>query len=269
MAVMKNDTLIITRNTQRVRQRDADGNPLRTQILTTWVECTLQDGELTGSALAPGGRGGGMNVTRFTGKKIPELPDPPDLDKLSYGPAITLFNGKDLTGWTLTNPDRTNGWKVVDGALVNDPVRVEGGPRVAYGNLMTLEKFEDFNLKIEVNIPEGSNSGIYLRGIYEVQVQDTYGRELDSHHMGALYSRITPSVNAEKPAGEWQTLDITLCDRHVTVILNGTNIIDNQPIYGCTGGALTADEFVPGPLYLQGDHGKVSFRNITLRNIIK
>ena len=87
--------------------------------------------------------------------------------------------------------------------------------------------------------------------------------------MGAIYSRITPIFSAEKPAGEWQTLAITLCDRHVTVILNGTKIIDNQPLYGVTGGALTANEFIPGPIYLQGDHGKVSYRNIVLTPIIK
>ena len=180
-----------------------------------------------------------------------------------------MFNGKDLAGWKLTNPDHTSGWNVIDGALVNDPVQPEGGPHVSFGNIRTLDEFEDFNLKIEVNVPKGSNSGVYLRGIYEVQVMDTYGRPLDSHHMGGLYARISPTVNAEKPAGEWQTFDITLCDRHVTVILNGTKIIDNQPIYGCTGGALTADEFIPGPIYLQGDHGKVSYRNIRLTPIKK
>jgi len=87
--------------------------------------------------------------------------------------------------------------------------------------------------------------------------------------MGALYSRITPSKNAEKPAGEWQNLDITLCDRHLTVILNDQTIIDNEPVLGVTGGALTADQFSPGPIYLQGDHGKVSYRNIQLKPILK
>jgi len=87
--------------------------------------------------------------------------------------------------------------------------------------------------------------------------------------MGALYGRITPAVTAEKPAGEWQTVDITLCDRHVTVILNGQKIIDNQPVLGCTGGAITSDEFVPGPIYLQGDHTDVSYRNMVLTPIVK
>jgi hypothetical protein len=269
MVTMNDDAMIITRNSNRIRERDSEGNPLKTQTYTTWIECVLVNDVLVGTSLAPGQRGGGITTTMFTGSKIPDVPDAPDLSKLKFGKEITLFNGKDQEGWTLTNPEQTNGWKVVDGVLINDPVRPEDGTRVSFGNLRTLDEFEDFNLKIEVNIPEGSNSGVYLRGIYEVQVQDTYGWPLDAHHMGGLYSRITPTVNAEKPAGEWQTLDITLCDRHVTVILNGTKIIDNQPIYGCTGGALTADEFIPGPIYLQGDHGKVSYRNIRLTPIKK
>jgi hypothetical protein len=102
-----------------------------------------------------------------------------------------------------------------------------------------------------------------------VQVFDSYGREVDSHNMGAVYSRITPAVAAEKPGGQWQGLDITLCDRHVTVKLNGKTIIDNQPVYGPTGGAIIADVFKPGPIYLQGDHGKVSYRNMVLTPIVK
>jgi hypothetical protein len=118
-------------------------------------------------------------------------------------------------------------------------------------------------------VPEGSNSGIYLRGLYEIQVMDSYGKPLDSHNMGGLYSRITPSESAEKPAGEWQEFDITLCDHHLTVVLNDKKIIDNQPVMGVTGGALSADEASPGPIYLQGDHGKVSYRNIVLTPILK
>jgi hypothetical protein len=104
--------------------------------------------------------------------------------------------------------------------------------------------------------------------MYEIQVVDSYRKDLDPHNMGAVYSRITPSTAAEKPAGEWQTLDITLCQRHATVILNGVKIIDNQPIYGPTGGAVQSDVFSAGPIYLQGDHGTVSFRNIVLTPVI-
>ena len=201
----------------------------------------------------------------FTGLRIADIPAKPDLAKVKFGDPIQLMNGKDLTGWRLLK-EADNGWSVVDGVLQNRVVKAKDKH---FGNLRTDAEFEDFNLKTEVRTQEGSNSGIYLRGIYEVQIMESFGKPLDSHHMGALYSRITPSVNAEKPIGEWQTLDITLVDRHLTVILNGTTIIDNQPVLGCTGGAMTSDEFKPGPLYLQGDHTNVDYRNMVLRPVVK
>lgn len=202
----------------------------------------------------------------FTGKRIPAIPARPDLSKVKYGGPIQLLNGKDLTGWRLLKEGVDNGWSVVDGILQNRVVKAKDKH---FGNLRTDAEFEDFNLKTEVRTQEGSNSGIYLRGIYEVQVMESFGKPLDSHHMGALYSRITPSVNAEKPIGEWQTLDITLVDRHLTVVLNDKTIIDNQPVLGCTGGAMTSDEFKPGPIYLQGDHTNVDYRNMVLRPVVK
>jgi hypothetical protein len=200
----------------------------------------------------------------FTGKRIPPVPPAPDLSKVKYGEAITLFDGKDLNGWRLVESKADNGWSAVDGQLIN---RVEKGKHL--GNLRTDREFEDFNLTLETRTQAGSNSGIYLRGIYEIQVAETYGRPLDPHNMGALYSRITPTVAAEKPIGEWQTFDITLVDRHVTVILNGQKIIDNQPVLGCTGGAMTSDESKPGPLMLQGDHTNIDYRNIVIRPVVK
>ncbi len=211
----------------------------------------------------------GKSKSEFAGKRIPPLPPKPDLSKVKFGDPIQLFNGKDLTGWTLLNPKAANGWSVKDGVLTNNPAQEEGKPHKAYGNLRTEREFEDFNLTLETNVPKGSNSGIYLRGIYEIQVFDSYGKPLDPHNMGAIYSRITPSEAAEKPAGEWQTLDITLVDRHATVILNGKKIIDNQPLLGCTGGALWSDQFRPGPLYLQGDHTGANYRNIVLKPVVK
>lgn len=202
----------------------------------------------------------------FTGKRIAPLPPKPDLSKVKFGEPVQLLNGKDLTGWRLLKEGVDNGWSVVDGVLQNRVVKAKDKH---FGNLRTDAEFEDFNLKTEVRTQEGSNSGIYLRGIYEVQVMESFGQPLDSHHMGALYSRITPSVAAEKPIGEWQTLDITLVDRHLTVILNGKTIIDNQPVLGCTGGAISSDEFKPGPIYLQGDHTNVDYRNMVLRPVVK
>jgi hypothetical protein len=102
-----------------------------------------------------------------------------------------------------------------------------------------------------------------------VQVADTYGRPLNPHNMGAVYSRIKPTSSAEKPPGQWQTMNITFVDRHMTVVLNGTKIIDNQPVAGCTGGALWSDVTRPGPIYLQGDHTGIEYRNIVLRPVVK
>lgn len=202
----------------------------------------------------------------FAGQRIAPIPPAPDLAKLKFGDPIPLLHSSSLVGWRLINPKDANGWSIQDGVLQNRVTKEKGKH---YGNLRTDAEFEDFNLTMEVRTMAGSNSGIYLRGIYEVQVMESFGKPRDSHHMGALYSRITPSVAAEKPPGEWQTLDITLAYRHLTVILNGKTIIDNQPVQGCTGGALTSDETKPGPLYLQGDHTDADYRNIILRPIMK
>jgi len=170
------------------------------------------------------GNGIGMESVTFTGKRIPEYGLTPDLTKVKYGKPVQLFNGIDLSGWKLLEDGAASAWKVVDGVMVNDPVQKGGEEHIRYGNLRTVGNFEDFNLKLEVNVPEGSNSGVYLRGIYEVQVMDSYGKPLDANSMGALFSRIAPAVSAEKPAGEWQELDITLYKRHLTVVLNGKKI---------------------------------------------
>lgn len=265
----KDQVLIVQRTNNVVRKRDENNNPLKTHMVTSWLEITKNGDKLDGILLSPRRNSLSVDTTTFSGVKLPPVPPAPDLANLKFGKPISLFNGKDLSGWKLINEKQANGFKVVDGLLVNDPVQPEGGQRVSYGNLRTEQEFEDFNLKVEVNIPAGSNSGVYLRGMYEIQVMDSYKRELDPHNMGAVYSRVKPTVSAEKPAGEWQSMDITLCNRHVTVILNGTKIIDNQPVYGPTGGAMKSDVFAKGPIYLQGDHGKVTYRNILLTPVVK
>ena len=262
-ARIKGDILILERDHRRKR---SDG---KVYEYTETIIVELSGDELTLTQIMPRRDGKGDRRSEFTGKRIPPLPPKPDLSKVKYGKPIQLFNGKNLDGWKLTNPRQANGWSVEDGILVNNPKQTEGEPHISYGNLRTEGKFEDFNLKLEVNVGRRNNSGVYLRGIYEVQVSDAYGKSLDSHNMGGIYSRITPMVSAEKPAGQWQSLDMTLLDRHVTVKLNGKMIIDNQPLLGCTGGALWSDQFKPGPIYLQGDHTGISYRNIVLTPIIE
>ena len=255
-------TLVVTR-TNNVRRSES-----RTHVATQTFTFERTGNRLTGTLSVPTGDGMNMTTRKFSGWRLDDPGPAPDLSKVKYGTPVKLFNGKDLTGWRLINPNQTNGFKVINGELVNDPVSPEG-QRVSFGNLRTDAEFEDFKLSLEVNVPEGSNSGVYLRGIYEIQVVDSYGKELDPHNMGALYSRITPSEAAEKKPGEWQTMEMTLCDRHLTVVLNGKKIIDNQPVYGPTGGAMHADVLKPGPVYLQGDHGKVLYRNMVLTPILK
>jgi len=259
--LLNDNTLVATRTNQIKRSSD------RNHTVTYTLEVKKVGDVLMGTMSGPNRNGIGVSVKNFTGKRMPPMPDRPDLSKLKYDKPINLFNGKDLSGWKLIDPKKANGFKVVDGTLMNDPVQPENGEHISYGNIRTQQDFSDFNLKLEVMVPEGNNSGVYLRGLYEIQVVDSYGKELDSHNMGALYSRITPSEAAEKPAGEWQSFDITLVDRHVTVIFNGKKIIDNQPVWGPTGGAMSSDVLGPGPVYLQGDHGNVVYRNIVLTPI--
>lgn len=266
---METDGRLILNQVYNVPRKNEAGEVVKTHRITNLYNMQLTgDDVITGVAIFPSRDGKGMETVKITGKRIPAYGKAPDLSKVKYGKPIPLISKKGLSGWQLLEEGATNGWSVKKGVLKNNPVQKEGEEHIRYGNLRTTETFNDFNLKLEVNVPEGSNSGVYLKGIYEIQVMDSYGKALDPHNMGALYSRITPSEAAEKPAGEWQTMDITLCKRHVTVVLNGKTIIDNQAVKGITGGAMSADEFVPGPIYLQGDHGAVSYRKIVLTPIM-
>jgi hypothetical protein len=172
-----------------------------------------------------------------------------------WGEPIELFNGKDMTGWKPRGSEDHNGWSAKGGLMVN---------KTPSTDIITERKFEDFKIHMEFRYPRGSNSGLYLRGRYEVQIEDDFGQEADSHGIGGVYGFLTPSVNACKKAGEWQTMDVTLVGRVVTVHLNGERVIDRQTIPGITGGALESDEGSPGPIMIQGDHGPIEIRRVTL-----
>ncbi|NUQ60889.1 MAG: DUF1080 domain-containing protein [Pirellulales bacterium] len=262
------DKLIVTR-IREVKRKDKAGKET-TAAITTTITGKVSGDQMDLSIVTANEKGKAMGeAAEFSGRRIRPVPAAPDLSKVEFGEPIMLFNGKDLSGWQVMNPDLPSGWVVEDGVLVNRAPQEEGGRHKRYSNLRTEREFEDFNLTLETRVPKNGNSGIYLRGIYEVQVADTIDQPLDSHNMGAIYSRIGPTVAAERPAGQWQTFDITLVDRHVTVVLNGKKIIDNQPLQGVTGGALRSDEFRPGPIYLQGDHTSVDYRNMVLRPVVK
>ena len=203
---------------------------------------------------------------------IRELPeeDVPDPRTAVRGDRIDLL-ADGLDGWKATDAKLTMGWSFKDGVLSNyvtdNPEKMKRGGSGGTHLQTKREDFYDFDLSYDVLIGKECNSGVYLRGRYEIQANDSYGRKCDCHNMAALYDLITPCVAAEKPAGEWQHVDLTLYKRHLTVCLNGVKIIDNQPIAGVTPGAIDGNEFVPGPVLLQGDHSNVSFKNMYLTPI--
>ena len=208
------------------------------------VEGRVAGDRLTGTLVQPDGR-----RFAFAGVRAPALrrAAPP-----VWGRPVALFNGRDLTGWRpFGGPSK---WTVVGGLLTN----AGGG-----ANLATTGTFTDFKLHVEFRYPAGSNSGLYLRGRHEVQIEDSPA-EAGPLHVGGVYGFLPPNENAARAPGQWQTYDITLVGRRVTVVLNGRTVICDAEIPGITGGALDADEGAPGPLYLQGDHGPIEFRRIVL-----
>lgn len=175
-----------------------------------------------------------------------------------YGAPINLFNGHDLNNWKLRDEKHRGCWSVDEGTMTN---------HVPCVDIISTQKFTDFKLHVEFKISEGSNSGVYLRGRYEVQIENDEDHSPDTNRMGGVYGFIAPTVNAARHTGEWQSYDITLVGRRVTVLLNDQTVIRDQEIPGITGGALDSDEGLPGPVMLQGDHGKISFRKIILTPI--
>jgi len=172
-----------------------------------------------------------------------------------WGEPIHLFNGKDLTGWKQSKPGPPD-WTVQNGAIVSPGHGAE---------LINDRKFKDFKLHIEFNCGKDSNSGVYLRGRYEVQVETESQAEPPSHHTGGVYGFLDPTPELPRTPDVWQTYDITLIGRRVTIVQNGKTVIDNQEIPGITGGALDSHEAEPGPIYLQGsEKGHVAFRNIVI-----
>jgi hypothetical protein len=210
-------------------------------------EGTLVGDMLTGTTNGPNG------VTwQWTGVRAPALKSQ---SAPKWGKPIPLFNGKDLTGWKMSGTGTTV-WKVEDGNLISPG----NGPE-----LINDSKFEDFKLHVEFKCDANSNSGVYLRGRYEVQIETDSIAEPPSHHMGGVYGFLAASPELPRSPGKWQSYDITLIGRWITVVQNGQTIIDNKEIPGITGGALDSHEELPGPIYLQGsEKGRVVFRSIVI-----
>jgi len=211
-------------------------------------EATLIGKRLSGTTTGPDG-----TPWTWTGERAPTLKRS---GTPKWGKPISLFNGKDLSGWTMSKSKSSSAWKVENGDLITPGE----GPE-----LISDAKFQDFKLHVEFNCGPNSNSGVYLRGRYEVQIETDSANEPASRRIGGVYGFLAPSAELPRKPGEWQTFDITLIGRMVSVAQNGRTIINNQEIPGITGGALDSHEGLPGPIYLQGsEKGHVAFRNMVI-----
>lgn len=208
-------------------------------------EARVQGNQLTGSLTYPDGK-----RFPFTGERAPPLRRQ---GEPQWGAPVQLISGADLSGWRVVGG--ANRWGVANGVLRN---------AASGGNLVSERTFGDFKLHVEFRYPKGSNSGVYLRGRYEVQIADSIPPEPVNDLLGAVYGFLSPSEVVNAKPNEWQTYDITLVGRMLTVVANGKTVICNQEIPGITGGALDSKEGTPGPLMLQGDHGVVEYRNLVL-----
>ena len=231
---------------------DFNNNKLAFHIPAQWqktdkeliVEGVLENGQLKGTMTYPSGA-----TFTWVAVRAPKLwrAKEPVWDK-----PVKLFNGKNLEGW---EPMGNNQWVVEDGVLKS--------PKSG-SNIRSTKTFDDFKLHIEFRYPKGSNSGVYLRGRYEIQIEDTKGLDPMSLYLGGIYGFIDPWLNMAKDAGEWQSYDVTLVGRMVTLVVNGQTVIYKQEIPGITGGAIDSKEGEPGPIMMQGDHGPIEFRNIII-----
>jgi len=200
-------------------------------------------------------------VINWVGVRPPTWPAANANGKHTYGAPVALFDGKTMDSWGVQHKQNPMNWVVADGVM--------SSPEKQGNNLVSKQTFKDFKLEAEYAIAKGSNGGIYLRGRYEMQLLEDAGQPLTLQNHMSIYGRTAPAVNASKPADEWQTVEITVVANRVSVTLNGQKVQDNSVIEGITGGALDANETEPGPIMLQGDHGKVSFRKVVVTPITK
>jgi hypothetical protein len=237
----------------------AEGSRL-TFTTSEWFGKTIP---VTWEINASGGKLGGIQkrgdgVTgKLTGVQAPAL----HREVSAWGQPEPLFNGKDTTGWEalITEPGKPvqSNWRAIGGELVNT---------APGANIRTKRTFQDFKLHVEYNCPNDGNSGVYLRGRYEVQVEYEPADKNDAlHGMGSVYGFLAPSAAVPPKPGQWESYDITFVGRTVTVVRDGVTTIRDQEVPGITGGALDSNEGQPGPIYIQGDHtGGMKYRNITI-----
>src|SRR5262245_39023544 len=236
----------------------------------------LENGKLIGHhtpapCVLPGGSAPPAPATpakeiHWVGTRQPVWPASTANGPHTYGtPVVLVGPGVGLEVWRRQSGDehgKGDGWKIVDGTLINDPPTY---------NPVSKGTFKDFKIETEFKLDANQNSGLYLRGRYELQLAlgpgpaATHGRQ----GMMAIYGWKAADVDAAKPAGEWQTLEAIVVGNHVTATLNGTRIHNDAILPAMTGGALDNDELAPGPIMIQGDHSRVAFRKMIVTPIVK
>jgi hypothetical protein len=236
---------------------DADGDSMRFSIPGQWepgdgelaVHGHLDGERLVGSMTFPDGKSYDWSADRAPSLHREKAP--------VWGAPIRLLHLNDFGGWKAVGggANDTNQWSVKNGILQNQRRGMD---------VMTERTFGDFRLHVEFRYPKGSNSGVYLRGRYEVQIQDDYGLDPADDRFSGVYGLLAPTEITARAPDVWQFYDITFVGRMVTVVANGKTVICNREIAGPTGGALDSKEGTPGPLMLQGSEGPVEFRNIVL-----
>lgn len=242
-------------NVYQVKDFQIEGSHLKLNLSPAHGNRPAMTWDLTaeGDRLKGEQRMGDVSVP-LTGDRAPELNRRPPA---AWSDPEPLFDGKDLNGWEPVGNVANNHWVVTDGVLVNEK---------RGANLRTVREFNDFKVHFEVNCPPDANSGFYLRGRYEVQIESEPLKENPpERRIGSIYGRIAPSPELPRITGQWESFDITLAGRTVTEVHDGITVIDHKEIDGITGGALNANEGDPGPFYIQGDHtGGIKFRNIAV-----
>jgi len=231
----------------------SQGAPSRAGAPKPIYRARVENGKLVGSLTR------GAETVAWVGVRPPKWGPANAGGAHKLGAPVALFNGRDLSGFTFQFADQPAGWVVADGVMTNQQTG---------NNIVTTQQFKDFSLSMEYKLEKDSNSGLYLRGRYELQVLDDAGKPPSLTGHMSVYGRVAPSVNASKAAGEWQTVEVTLVGNRVTVILNGQKVQDNTAIDGITGGALNSDEGAPGPIMIQGDHSKIWVRRLEIRPIV-
>lgn len=253
-------TVAKVENGELVFQTGRPGN------LSVEYRARIQDGQLVGRhTLRQGGRGGAPVTERtvnWVGSRTPKWAATDANAAHKYGAPVVLFDSAkpSMDAWGVQHTDRPMNWAVVEGLMVNTPPA---------NNLVSTQKFGDFKVEAEYRLSAKSNSGLYLRGRYEMQLFDDAGQPTALTGHMSIYGRKAPDTNASLPPGEWQKAEIVLVGNRVTVTLNGTRVHDNAIIEGITGGALDNDELTPGPIMIQGDHTVAAFRKLVVTAIVK